>query len=252
VFADVSGLALSLGAIWLAARPTTEGRSYGLYRVEILAATLNAVLLLVVSLAVIAEGLMRIAQPKPVDPPIVIAVAAIALLANGASLWLLSDGQHESLTVRGAYLEVLGDAVGAAMVLVAGIAIALTGIHALDAVAAIAIGLLILPRTWRLLRDSVDVLLEATPRNVRLDDVRRHILEAPGVVAVHDLHAWTITSGMHVVSAHIVMGPSANPGALLDHLGSCLSGDFDISHSTFQLETPEHVVWEGRASQTQH
>jgi cobalt-zinc-cadmium efflux system protein len=130
--------------------------------------------------------------------------------------------------------------------------IAITGLMAADAVASIVIGLLILPRTWSLLRDSVDVLLEATPKDVDLTEVRRHVLEAPGVEAVHDLHAWTITNGMNVVSAHVVLKPDANPGAILDHLGTCLADDFDIDHSTFQLETPEHVLWEGRASQVQH
>ena len=115
---------------------------------------------------------------------------------------------------------------------------------------AIVIGHLILPRTWRLLRVSPDVLMEATPKGISLDEMRRHMLETAGVEAVHDLHAWTITSGMNVVSAHIVIRPDANPGALLDHLGECLAGDFDIDHSTFQLETPDHVLWEGRASQT--
>jgi cobalt-zinc-cadmium efflux system protein len=253
VFADVSGIALSLGAIWLANRPTTsEIRSYGLYRVEILAAALNAVLLLGVSAFVIWEGIGRVVQPHEVDAPLVVVVAAAALAANLVSLFLLRAGQQESLTLRGAYLEVLGDSLGAGTVLLSGALTILTGLHALDGLAAIAIGVLIIPRTARLLRDSLDVLMEATPKDVSLEEVRRHILESPGVEAVHDLHAWTITSGMHVVSAHIVMGPSANPGALLDHLAECLSGDFDISHSTFQLETPEHVIWEGRASQVQH
>ena len=120
-----------------------------------------------------------------------------------------------------------------------------------DALASALIGVMILPRTWSLLRDATDVLLEATPRGVELEEVRRHILEAPGVKAVHDLHAWTITSGMNVVSAHVVMGPEGNQGALLDHLSDCLSGDFDINHSTFQLETPEHVAWENRADRVQ-
>jgi cobalt-zinc-cadmium efflux system protein len=252
VFADISGLALAFGAIWLAnRRTTTEGRSFGLYRAEILAAALNAVLLLGISAFVIVEGIGRVLHPQDVDEPIVVVVASIALVLNLGSLWLLRRGQRVSLTLRGAYLEVLGDLVGSALVLASGVLILLTGLRQLDGLAAIAIGVLILPRTWRLLRDSVDVLLEATPKDVSLDEVRRHILETPGVQAVHDLHAWTITSGMHVVSAHIVMGPDANPGALLDHLGTCLSGDFDIDHSTFQLETPEHVLWEGRASQTQ-
>ena len=103
-----------------------------------------------------------------------------------------------------------------------------------------------------MLRESVDVLLEATPKDVDLADVERHIREAPGVVDVHDLHAWTITSGMNVVSAHVVLGEDGKPGDVLDHLGTCLADDFDVNHSTFQLETPEHVLWEARAEQAQH
>jgi len=252
VFADVSGIALSLGAIWLANRPTSGSRSFGLYRVEILAAAANALLLLGVSIFVIWEGLRRLSEPPEVNSTVVIVVAVLALAANLVSVALLAGGRKESFLVRGAFLEVLGDLLGALAVLAAGLVIALTGLMAADAVASIVIGLLILPRTWSLLRDSVDVLLEATPKGVDLAEVRKHVLEAPGVEAVHDLHAWTITNGMNVVSAHVVLGPDANPGAVLDHLGMCLADDFDIDHSTFQLETPEHVLWEGRASQVQH
>ena len=146
--------------------------------------------------------------------------------------------------MRGAYLEVLGDLLGAGAVLVAGIAIYLTGWRQADAVASIVVGLLIVPRAVSVLRESVDVLLEATPKGVDMAHVRRHILEAPGVSDVHDLHAWTITSGMNVMSAHVVLAADGQPGDVLDHLGQCLSDDFDIAHSTFQLETPEHVRWE--------
>ena len=109
-----------------------------------------------------------------------------------------------------------------------------------------------MPRTVALLRDSIDVLLEATPKGVDMGQVEQHIREAPGVTDVHDLHAWTITSGMNVVSAHVVLGPEGVPGDVLDHLALCLSDDFDINHSTFQLETPEHVLWEADASQPRH
>jgi cobalt-zinc-cadmium efflux system protein len=136
-------------------------------------------------------------------------------------------------------------------VIVAALVIAATGWKQADAVASAVIGLLIIPRTWHLLREALDVLLEATPRGIKLDSVRAHILEAPGVIAVHDLHAWTITSGMNVVSAHVVLGEGAKTGDVLDHLGMCLSNDFDVRHSTFQLETPEHVQWEARAEQAQ-
>jgi len=236
----------------LANRPASSGRSFGLYRLEILAATANALLLLGVSLFILYEATRRLSSPPDIDSGLVTVVAAAALAANLVSVKLLAQGRGKSLTMRGAYLEVLGDLLGAAAVLVAGLVILMTGFRAADALASLLIGILILPRTWSLLRDSLDVLLEATPKGVDLAEVRRHILEAPGVEAVHDLHAWTITSGMDVVSAHVVVRPDANAGAILDHLGLCLSDDFDLDHSTFQLESAEHVLWEGRGAQVQH
>jgi len=252
VFADTSGLLLSAAAIWVADRRPTAGRSFGLYRLEILVAALNAVLLFVIAAFVIWEGIARLREPAEVESSLMIVVAIGALIADLAASRLLRRGQAVSLTMRAAYLEVLSDALGAAAVLIAGIVIAITGLHGADGVAAIFIGLLILPRTWRLLHESLDVLLEATPKGIDLTEVEHHILEAPGVTAVHDLHAWTITSGMNVVSAHVVVSEDADPGRLIDHLSDCLAGDFDIAHSTFQLETPEHVLWEGRAMRSQH
>ncbi len=252
VFADVSGMALSLVAIRIASRPPTGTRSFGLYRLEMLVAAANAVLLLGIAVAVLVEALRRLAAPPDVQPGLVIAVALVALGGNLVALRLLAGGQRESLTMRAAYLEVGGDLLGAGAVLVAGVVIALTGWHPADAVASILVAVLIVPRTVRLLRDSVDVLLEATPKGVDLADVERHIREAPGVIDVHDLHAWTITSGMNVVSAHVVLAEDGKPGDVLDHLGTCLADDFDVNHSTFQLETPEHVLWEARAEQAQH
>ena len=252
VFADVSGMTLSLAAIRVAARPPTGARSFGLYRLEMLATAGNAVLLLGIAAVVGVEAVRRFASPLDVRPTIVVVVAAIALIANVVSLRLLASGQRDSLTMRGAYLEIAGDLLGAGAVLVAGLVILATGWHQADAVASLVVAILIVPRTLVLLRDSLDVLLEATPKGVDLSDVERHVREAPGVIDVHDLHAWTITSGMNVVSAHVVLGPDARPGDILDHLGTCLSADFDINHSTFQLETPEHVLWEAREDQAQH
>jgi cobalt-zinc-cadmium efflux system protein len=252
MFADVVGMALSLGAIAIAARPRTTGRTFGLYRLEILAASVNAVLLLGIGVVILVEAIRRLAEPPEVGSSIVIAVAALALVGNAASLRFLGHGRAASLNLGAAYLEVLGDLAGAAAVLVAGLVIASTGWRQADAVASIIIAVLVAQRTVALLRESVDVLLEATPKGVDMSEVERHILEAPGVQAVHDLHAWTITSGMNVVSAHVVLGPEGLPGDVLDHLGRCLSDDFDIDHSTFQLETPEHVVWEARSAQPRH
>lgn len=249
---DAAGIGLALLAIWFAARPATPEMSFGYYRVEIFAAVANGVILFGVAAFILYEALQRLASPAPVVGLPVLVVAAIGLVVNLVSIRLLQPGAKTSLNLRGAYLEVLGDLLGSAAVLVAGLVIIFWGWTPIDPIASILIAVLILPRTWGLMRDSVDVLLEATPRDVDLDEVRTHILDSPGVQAVHDLHAWTITSGMKVVSAHVVMGPDGNPGALLDHLGDCLSADFDIDHSTFQLETPDHVLWEGRASRIQH
>ena len=163
VFADVSGMALSLGAIWLADRPADGSRSFGLYRLEILAAALNAVLLFGVSLFILWEGVRRLVSPPAVESSLVIGIAVLALAANLVSLSLLARGRNDSLTLRGARLEVLGDLLGAAAVLVAGVVIALTGFTAADAIASILIAVLILPRTWSLLRESLNVLLEASP-----------------------------------------------------------------------------------------
>ena len=252
MLADVAGMALSLGAITIAARSRSPDRTFGLYRLEILAASLNAVVLLGIGVVVLVEAVRRFSEPPTIASTMVLVVATGALIANAVSLRLLRHGHQSSLNVRAAYLEVLGDLLGSAAVLVAGVVIATTGWLQADAVASVVIAVLIVPRTVVLLRDSIDVLLEARPKGVDMKEVERHILEAPGVAEVHDLHAWTITSGMNVVSAHVVLGPEGVPGDVLDHLGRCLSDDFDINHSTFQLETPEHVRWEAEASQPRH
>jgi cobalt-zinc-cadmium efflux system protein len=160
------------------------------------------------------------------------------------SLVLLRDAQAESLNMRGAYLEVLGDLLGSVAVVVAAIVIAVTGFTAADAIASVVIGLLIVPRTWRLLRDAIDVLLEATPKGMNLSELRDHLLRAENVEDIHDLHVWTITSGMRVASAHVVMNDGASPAAVLDELNQCLAEDFDVEHSTIQLETSDRRRYE--------
>jgi len=237
---DVAGIGLALLAVWFGGRPPTTARTFGHYRMEILAAVVNAVLLFGVGLAVLVEAARRLADPPEIasGPMLVVAIAGLA--GNAASLWLLRHGQAQSLNLRGAYLEVLGDLLGSAAVVIAAVVVATAGFRAADPIASALIGLLILPRTWSLLRDAVDVLLEATPKGVDLDEVREHISTTPGVADVHDLHAWTITSGMNVLSAHVVLQEGAVGPAVLDRLGDCLAGHFDIEHCTFQLELPEH------------
>ena len=239
VFADMVATGLALGAIQLASRPATGTRTFGYYRFEILAAVLNAVLLFAIAGYVVIEAWRRLGSEPDIATGPMIAVAVVGLLANVVAALILRPAGAESLNMRGAYLEVLNDALGSAAVLVAGLVILFTGFRAADAIASGLIGLLILPRTWNLLSEAIDVLLEATPKNVDMDEVREHILEAPGVREVHDLHAWAITSGMNVVSAHVVIDTQASAPAVLDHLCNCLSSQFDIEHSTFQLEAED-------------
>jgi cobalt-zinc-cadmium efflux system protein len=236
VFTDLVGLGLALGAIWIARRPPTAGRTFGLYRAEILVAALNAVVLMAMAALILVRAWDRLARPPDVESGLMLAVATAGLIANGTSLFLLREGQTRSLNVRGAYLEVMGDLAGAGAVVVAALAIAVAGWTAADAVASGLIAVLVVPRALSLLRQAVDVLLEATPRGVDLAAVREHMRSVTGVRDVHDLHAWTITSGMNVVSAHVVIELDADGSQILDRLCGCLSSDFDIEHSTFQLE----------------
>jgi cobalt-zinc-cadmium efflux system protein len=242
---DGAGIGLALLAIRFAARPATLQRTFGYYRLEILAAVVNAVLLFGVAGFVLVEARRRLFDPPEVASGLMLAVAAVGLVANAVSMWLLRGGQRHSLNMRGAYLEVLGDLLGSVAVLAAAVVIAVTGFQAADPIASALIALLILPRTWRLLSEAVDVLLEAAPKGVDLAEVRRHLVETPGVTDVHDLHAWTITSGLPVLSVHVVLEREADAGEVLDGLGACLAGHFDIEHSTFQLEQPEHRGHEG-------
>ncbi|MES2209349.1 MAG: cation diffusion facilitator family transporter [Chloroflexota bacterium] len=243
---DVVGVGMALLAISFAGRSPTNDRTYGFLRLEILAAVANAVLLLGIAAFILFQAWRRLSDPPEIASGLMLAVALIGLAANAVSLFLLRDVQRESLNMRGAYLEVMGDFAGSAAVIVAAIVIALTGWTTADAVASALIGLLILPRTFGLLREATDVLLEATPKGVDMDHIRAHILDAPGVVDCHDLHAWTITSGMNVLSVHVILAEGADAAATLDALCGCLSDDFDIEHSTFQLETTDRRRLEAR------
>ena len=247
VLTDVAGVGMALLAIWFAGRSPTTGLTYGYLRLEILAAVANAVLLFGVAVLILIEAWRRLSEPPEIASGLMLAVALLGLAANAVSLFLLRDAQRESLNMRGAYLEVLGDFVGSGAVIVAAIVIAATGWTVADAVASAFIGLLILPRTFALLREATDVLLEATPKGIDMDHVRAHILDAPGVIDCHDLHAWTITSGMNVLSAHVTLAEGADAAATLDALCACLSDDFDIEHSTFQLETVDRRRVEERS-----
>ena len=245
---DAVGVGLALLAIHVGSRPATPAKSFGYYRLEILAAAVNAVLLFGVAAFVLYEAVQRLGEPAEVVGGPMLAIAVLGLAVNLVSIRLLATGARTSLNLRGAYLEVLGDLLGSVAVLVAGGVILLTGWTAADPIASVVIALLVLPRAWALLREAIDVLLQATPKHVDLAEVRAHLLQADGVADAHDLHAWTLTSGMSVVSAHVVMRPGADPASVLDEVCQCLTDDFDMEHSTIQLETSDRR----RLEETEH
>ena len=244
VLTDMTGLILALIAASLATRAATEKRTFGLQRAEVLAALGNALLLVAVAVWVLIMAVSRLRSPAEINSDLMLAVAVVGALANLAGLLILRPAQSKSLNMRGAYLEVFGDLVGSVAVIVAAVLILITGSTIFDAIASLAIVVLIIPRAWSLLREVVDVLLEATPHGVNLAEVRDHIKRVRGVVDVHDLHAWTITSGVPVLSAHVIVDNvcirEGRSGEVLDRLGDCLGGHFDVSHCTFQLEPVGH------------
>ncbi|GAA3725931.1 cation diffusion facilitator family transporter [Salinactinospora qingdaonensis] len=249
--ADAFGIVAALLAVWMASRPSCSKRTFGLQRAEILAAAGNALLLFGLCVYIAYEAIQRLFTPQPVTGPTMLVVAAIGLAVNIGGLVLLRTGQRESLNLRGAYLEVLGDTVSSLGVIVAAVVIWLTDWRQADSIVSLGIALFIVPRAWNLLREAVHVLLEAVPREVDLDEVRSHILSQNGVLDVHDLHAWTITSGMPVLSAHVVVEEELlrDTGRMLDELHMCLSGHFDVEHSTLQLEPAGHINHEGARHQ---
>jgi len=247
---DAVGLGVALLAIHFANRPPSERRTFGLARAEILAALANCLLLLVVGGYVLYEAVERFVTPADTKGGVALVFGAIGLAANLVSLMLLMRGQKESLNVRGAFLEVAADALGSVAVILAAVVIVTTGWTAADPIASLVIALMIVPRTVKLLRETLDVLLEAAPKDVDMAQVRAHILATDGVEDVHDLHAWTITSGMPVLSAHVVVSPEVlnalGHEKMLHELQSCLGDHFDVEHCTFQLEPRGHAEHEAR------
>jgi cobalt-zinc-cadmium efflux system protein len=241
---DSTGLILALIAASLATRAATVKRTFGLQRAEVLAALGNALLLVGVAVWVLIQAVDRLRNPAEIDGGLMLVVAVVGVLANLAGLLILRPAQAKSLNMRGAYLEVLGDLIGSLAVVAAAVLILITGWMPIDAIASLLIVVVIIPRAWSLLREVVDVLLEATPHGVDLAEVREHIKRVRGVVDVHDLHAWTITSGVPVLSAHVIVDNACmsegRSGEVLDRLGECLGGHFDVSHCTFQLEPVGH------------
>jgi len=250
---DAVGLVVALVASAIAARPATDRHTFGFRRVEVLGALVNGALLTVVAISVAIEAIRRLVTPETdhVNGLPLLVVAAIGLIANLVAFAILRGGDRDSLNMRGAYLEVLGDLLGSIAALVAGVIIVTTGFAAADAIASLVIAAMIVPRAVSLLRDVVRVLTESAPRGTDAEEIRAHLLETAGVVDVHDIHVWTITSGDPVFTAHVEVDPGVfargETDQMLDRLGECLKGHFDVAHSTFQLEPAGHAEHEGES-----
>ncbi len=244
MFTDTAAVVLALSASYVATLPATPRRTFGYHRAEILAALINAVVLLGVCGYLAYAGVRRLMDPVAVDAGQMLVFAVIGLLANLLSVGLLAARRDESLNMRGAFLEVLSDAFGSAAAIVAAVVVLATGFDRADSIASLLIAALILPRAWSLLRDCVRVLLESAPPGVDVELVRRHLSDAAGVTDVHDLHAWSITSGMPALSAHVTVTDEAlarrGVGPILDELGECVATHFGIEHATFQVEPESH------------
>lgn len=241
---DVGAIAGSLIAIHLAARPETRSHTYGLKRAEILAAAANALALVVVSALVTYDAIDRLLHPSPVDGAVLIVVAAIGVAVNVVATLTMARANRRSLNVEGAYRHILTDLYGFIGTLIAGVVIVVWGFDRADAVASLVVVALMLKATVELMRPALHILLEATPEHIDLEEVQRHLLELPQVRSVHDLHAWTLTSSLPILTAHVVVTEecftSGEAAQVLDHLQECLSGHFDVEHSTLQFELAGH------------
>jgi len=240
--ADAGGLGLALFAIWIAGRPPTPAKTYGYYRAEILAALVNAVALLVVAAGILFETYRRLLAPPAILGGPMLGVAAIGLVVNLACAALLHGAAETSLNVRAAYLEVLGDALSSVGVVAAAALVLLTGWTLADPLVSGAIALVIVPRTWRLLKQAVNVLLEGTPAHLNLTEIEEAMTLVPGVRRVHDLHVWTLTSEREAMSAHVVVDDMRDSERLLETLHAVLHARFGIDHTTIQLETAPPAV----------
>ncbi len=235
MLADVAALGLSLVVAYLAQRPATAERTFGLLRLEIVAALVNGAALLAISLGIALEALQRFRAPSQVHGALLLGVAAVSLVANVAGAAILHRGHHHSLNQRGAYLHIVGDVLGSAGALAAGAIILATGWVQADPLISVLIAVLILGSAWRLVKESTDILLEAAPGHIALADVHDRIASIPGVASVHDLHVWTVTSGVIAMSGHLVVQNPGDNQRVLEAVQERL-GAMGIGHVTVQME----------------
>jgi len=244
MFSDVAALGLALFALWFATRPAPPQATFGYYRIEILIAVVNAVFLAIVTFFIVREAVLRLQRPPDVQALPVLVTGIVGLCANLVSVRLLQQDAKHSLNIRSAYLEVLADTLGSVAVVVAALLVWRFGWVRADPILSLLIAAFIVPRIFLLLREATDVLMEAAPRNLDLDALRHTVLELDGVVDIHDLHVWTITSGRVCLSAHVVAQPTVDRDGVIQRVNDALRTRFDLAHTTLQVEGGEDAAAE--------
>lgn len=236
MFSDIAALGLSLFAFQMARRPATTKRTYGYHRLEILASLINGLTLWLIVGVIFNEAYRRFWDPPQVHSLGMLLIASVGLMVNIVTGWILYGADHGSLNMRGAFLHVLGDALGSVGAVAAGLIMLVSGWYLADPLASVLIGLLILYTSWDLIKESVDILMQSVPREIDVGEVQRALEQISGVIQVHDLHVWSVTSGVFTLSAHAVIAPSGNPHTILDRIEDRLKSRFCIEHVTIQLE----------------
>jgi cobalt-zinc-cadmium efflux system protein len=237
MLADAGGLTLALFAINFSSKPATPQRTYGFYRIEILAALANSAVLILVSVYIIYDAYERIIEPPQIKGTALIIVGTIGLVVNLVGMYILKGHVSESLNIEGAYLEVLKDTLGSVGVVVVGVITSISEFYLIDPIISVGLAFYILPRTWSLMKKSINILMEGVPINISYDEVKKAILQIKGVTGIFDIHIWTITSGMDAITAHVVVSDPSKSQTILKEISSMLEKRFKITHTTIQIET---------------
>jgi cobalt-zinc-cadmium efflux system protein len=237
MLADAGGLTLALFAINFSSKPATPQRTYGFYRIEILAALANSAVLILVSVYIIYDAYERIIEPPQIKGTALIIVGTIGLVVNLVGMSILKSHANENLNIEGAYLEVLKDTLGSVGVVVVGVITSISEFYLIDPIISVGLAFYILPRTWSLMKKSINILMEGVPINISYDEVKKAILQIKGVTGIFDIHIWTITSGMDAITAHVVVSDPSKSQIILKEISSMLEKRFKITHTTIQIET---------------
>jgi cobalt-zinc-cadmium efflux system protein len=237
MLADAGGLTLALFAINFSTKPATPQRTYGFYRIEILAALANSAVLILVSVYIIYDAYERIIEPPQIKGTALIIVGTIGLVVNLVGMYILKGHATENLNIEGAYLEVLKDTLGSVGVVVVGVITSISEFYLIDPIISVGLAFYILPRTWSLMKKSINILMEGVPINISYEEVKKAILQIKGVTGIFEIHIWTITSGMDAITAHVVVSDPSKSQTILKEISSMLENRFKITHTTIQIET---------------